>query len=220
MSDFDIVDEDVPPFTRRVGDNVLQGSNNVIVILGTDRARLGPATISDGLGTVESVDDGTGSGTYHVIAGRTDEDGNPDLDKDLSYIYLSMKSDVDDNLGTSMEKSDNKIPCAIVKSDALRFVARKSIKIVIDDSKYMFFDGETCVIKLGSSFMRMSDDKIILDSGNIELGEGAAEKVILGSTFMELFNQHVHPTGTGPSLPPTIPMTDAQHLSQRVVKVK
>ena len=38
---------------------------------------------------------------------------------------------------------------------------------------------------------------------------------MLGDTFMQLFNQHTHPTGVGPSGPPTQPMATS-HLSAKV----
>lgn len=48
--------------------------------------------------------------------------------------------------------------------------------------------------------------KIIVESGLIELGEGATESVVLGDSFKIYFDQHIHPTGVGPSGPPTTPM--------------
>jgi hypothetical protein len=56
--------------------------------------------------------------------------------------------------------------------------------------------------------------KVIVKSENIELGEEAIEKIILGNKFLELYNQHTHPTGVGPSGVPIVPMVDIQHLSQ------
>ncbi|MBE7451078.1 MAG: hypothetical protein HS111_19945 [Kofleriaceae bacterium] len=54
---------------------------------------------------------------------------------------------------------------------------------------------------------------VTIEAGTIKLGAGAGEKLILGDSFMQLFNQHTHPTGVGPSGPPTNPMTSS-HLSQ------
>jgi hypothetical protein len=74
------------------------------------------------------------------------------------------------------------------------------------------------VLKLNDDEIRMekqgAKQKVIVKSQNIELGEEAVEKVILGSKFLELYNQHTHPTGVGPSGVPIIPMVDPQHLSQ------
>jgi uncharacterized protein involved in type VI secretion and phage assembly len=54
---------------------------------------------------------------------------------------------------------------------------------------------------------------ITIKAGTIKLGANAGEKLVLGDSFMQLFNQHVHPTGVGPSGPPSEPMT-TQQLSQ------
>lgn len=55
--------------------------------------------------------------------------------------------------------------------------------------------------------------------GSIHIGAGATELMVLGNAFMTLFNAHTHPTGVGPSGPPTPQMTTAQ-LSQQGHKVK
>ncbi len=46
----------------------------------------------------------------------------------------------------------------------------------------------------------------------VDLGEAADERVVLGDSFMQFFNDHIHPTGVGPSDVPSIPM-DATMLS-------
>lgn len=218
---YDIIREEVPSFIRRIGDHVLQGSNNTIIIMGTDRANTGPAKISDGLGVPSGPDNGKKTGTIHIIAGRDDNDGNPDLDKDKSYIYLSMKTDVDKNLKTDLIESDiSQTSAAIMKSDTVRLVARNDVKIVIDGSdSFLWLKKEEAAIKTENAYIRLVGDKIIIDAGTIELGDGATEQLILGNKFMSLFNSHIHPTGTGPSGPSTIPMT-ITHLSQRKAFVK
>jgi len=56
--------------------------------------------------------------------------------------------------------------------------------------------------------------EVFKDGGQlrVDLGEGADERVILGDSFMTFFNDHIHPTGVGPSDVPTLPM-DATLLS-------
>jgi hypothetical protein len=74
------------------------------------------------------------------------------------------------------------------------------------------------ILKLNDDEIRMekqgAKQKVIIKSENIELGEEATEKVILGNKFLQLYNQHTHPTGVGPSGVPVVPMADPQHLSQ------
>lgn len=202
---YDIVSEDVPSFTRRVGDYVVQGSNNTIGIFGTDRAKKGPATIDDGLGTLEAAGGGKGTGVVHFIAGRGNKDGNPDLDADLSYLYLAMKTDVDKNLGlTGVEADAGQGPAGIIKSDTVRLVFRKDIKISTAD---------------GKTYIYIKKDRIVLE-GNIELGTGASEQIIKGNAFKQFWSNHQHPTGVGPSGPPIQPWVDTDLLSQRKATVK
>jgi hypothetical protein len=63
-----------------------------------------------------------------------------------------------------------------------------------------------------------ADGSIVLSSPTL-IGDGATELMILGNAFMTLYNAHIHPTGVGPSGPPTAPMTTAQ-LSAAGNKVK
>jgi hypothetical protein len=219
---YDIVQEDNPfdKFQKRIGDTLFPSSYNCAIILERDRAKKGPATMADGLGHINADGKGKGTGTVHIIAGMQDKDGNPDLDKDLSYVYLSMKTDADGNLGTDMEGSQPPGPAAIVKSDCARIVVRKDIKIAVDGSNsYLVLKKGEAVLKTESGFVRLKGDKIIVDAGTVELGEGATEKVILGDSFQQYFMGHNHATAVGPSGPPIQPFTP-DLLSQRKVLVK
>lgn len=207
---YEMVRDDVPPFTRRIGDQVIQGSNNSIVILGRDR----PSDHKSGLGSTDSAGGGQGTGVIHAIAGRAGKD--PSFIEDKSFIYLSMKTDGDMNLEISQVEFDGGIgPYVIQKSDHLRMTARKDVKIVIDGSQtYAAIRDREIVVKSGAGTIRMFDDRIVIDAGRIELGSGASQKIILGDSFMTLFNRHTHPTSVGPSGKPLEKMGD-EHLSQR-----
>ena len=139
------------------------------------------------------------------MVGRENE--HPNFDSDKSYIYLSMKTDVDTNLnlGEIEEKIDT-TAAGILKSDSVRIVARNDLKISVGGA-YIFIK---------------SDGTIVLDGPNIRLGTGATERLILGDAFMTLFNSHQHPTGVGPSGPPlpSSRMITSVHLSSRSVFVK
>jgi hypothetical protein len=57
----------------------------------------------------------------------------------------------------------------------------------------------------------------ITNEGIIELGKDAVESLVLGDTFLTLFNNHIHPTGVGPSGVTTTPMvagTDTSLVSK------
>lgn len=64
--------------------------------------------------------------------------------------------------------------------------------------------------------------KVVVSGTSVLLGADASERVVLGAPFKALWNlvmTHVHPTGVGPSGPPTpplMPMIDAVHLSSAV----
>jgi uncharacterized protein involved in type VI secretion and phage assembly len=84
-------------------------------------------------------------------------------------------------------------------------------RIFVDD------DGGIIVIAEGSdkTEIRLSKNgEVTVKADKIKLGTGASKAVILGDDFMQLFNQHQHPTGVGPSGPPTPPM-QSSHLSQK-----
>src|SRR5262249_33272227 len=67
----------------------------------------------------------------------------------------------------------------------------------------------------GKSSIRFEQDGTFpVTAEKTKLGSSPTEKVVLGDTFMQFFNQHVHPTGVGPSGPPTQPMSTSQ-LSQK-----
>ena len=75
-------------------------------------------------------------------------------------------------------------------------------------------------------YLQVVDGKLSLVGDDINFGEeSGAEPVVLGNTLrqiltelMNVFNSHIHPTGTGPSGPPTTPWTSAlpPMLSQKV----
>lgn len=79
-------------------------------------------------------------------------------------------------------------------------------------------DGQVVLLANGNgkaSIRFEQDGAVIVTAESIKLGAGAGEKVVLGDTFMNFFNTHTHPTGVGPSGPPTQPMA-SNHLSAKV----
>ena len=76
--------------------------------------------------------------------------------------------------------------------------------IALDD------EAETIVITAAGGDTKLTIDAagtVTVAAETIELGVGASEKLVLGDSFMQLFNQHTHSTGVGPSGPPVQPMT-------------
>ena len=63
--------------------------------------------------------------------------------------------------------------------------------------------------------IRISEDgEVTVKAEKIKLGQDASEALVLGDAFKQLFNQHTHPTGVGPSGPPTQPL-GSSHLSSK-----
>lgn len=179
----DMVYEDVPFVSRRQGDNVTAGQNNATIILGRDR--------------VSSVDTGYGSekgtGAIHAVVGRKSED--PNVAEDAATLYLSQKSDPDEQAGTvGVGKQDHTArPTAVLRADCIRVSSRADLKISV-----------------GKAYMTMTADGKIVLEGDIQLGEDAAQRILRGDAFAKYWNGpgHVHPTPTGMSGPPQNPLPD------------
>jgi uncharacterized protein involved in type VI secretion and phage assembly len=83
----------------------------------------------------------------------------------------------------------------------------------------VLFDDDGGVVVLangdGRTEVRLTKDgEVVIKAEKIKLGEGAQKALVLGDDFQQLFNQHTHPTGVGPSGPPTQPMQPS-HLSTK-----
>lgn len=185
---YEVVVENVPEFEKRNGDTVIAGSNNSLIILGTDRK----TDVDTGNGTVESADGGKGSGTISLVVGRSSKDLDPK--NDPSWICLSMKTDVDSMAGSeSVHEEKRSSPGAIVKSDHIRLVARESLKIVV-----------------GKCFLTLDADGTITLDGDVKLSDSATDRIIKGDKWATLVHaNHTHPTPSGPSGPPIQPVPDS-----------
>jgi len=89
---------------------------------------------------------------------------------------------------------------------------RAGHRVLFDD------DGEVIVLANGNdkTEIRLTrEGEVVIKANKIKLGEGASQALVLGGDFRQLFNQHTHPTGVGPSGPPAQPMLPA-HLSTKV----
>ena len=164
-------------FIRRSGDWSQEGGNNTLIVMGTDRCvPSGPASIDDGLGRTEADGGGKGTGTIIAVAGRKDlKGGNPDINADDATLYISQKTKVDENLGTTFETTDTG-PAVAVKSDHLRAVFRKNLKIAaVNKASHLFMDDDRLHVDM------QGKAKILLDvSGD----ESSATIDIQGNTIV------------------------------------
>lgn len=183
----DMVYEDVPPVSRRVGDNVVAGQNNATIILGRDRF----GAVDSGYGSLQN-DGGKGAGAMHLTVGRVKED--PSVFDDAASIYLSAKTDVDGQAGThAIGRESTAVPAIILRADCVRIVPRADFKLSV-----------------GRAYITVSSDGSVVVEGDVQLGAGAAERIIRGDAFKEFWSSpgHQHPTPSGLSGPPQ-PMPDS-----------
>lgn len=196
--------ESVPRFRKRPGDTVMQGSNNTLLVLGTDRTGRSAEFESSPMGKRakgKPTKDKKGlSGTIDIVAGRgrskstapkevdntlgrkeaskrkADEnvsEGDPDFGADLSRVYISMNTDADGNFAVNLSTKENPGPATVIKSDHVRLIARKSVKILVQPS---FNSPESecagVVIKGGDIIFVPSSD------GYIKLGKNASKAIL------------------------------------------
>lgn len=206
MSIDKIFENDLPiAFSQRLGDRTIEGANNSLIVFGTDRARPdGPATVDDGMGTRESregLGGGKKTGTIHAVVGRKDPGGNPDFRSDDSFLYLTMRSNVDRNLAIEdVGQPQNAVPAAMLKSDCIRLVARNTVKIVLQkDGKnrgYVLMDDDHCEIVIGQTHVSLSNNGVVLSGGgNLQgVGLGAATRKEFDALWQAL-GSHIHEAG-------------------------
>lgn len=116
----EFVVEEVPSFSPRVGDHVMEGSNNTLIALGRDR----PGAKDTG--------EQNGAGTIDIVAGRATPD-NPDLANDKARVYITALSDVDTNFNTaSVGQTAGPVAAVVAKGDHIRIIARAGTKIVVE----------------------------------------------------------------------------------------
>lgn len=277
--------EAIPRWTPRVGDLVLQGSNNTLISLGTDRGwskndeedtfEFSNATddIVAGTGTIDIVvgrgmleDDPTpgnesaaganptrtkprtvtskeGNVETDKTFGHNDDDpnraeGDPDFHTDLSRVYVTMKSQIDQKLAITEEYNDpiageftdSDNAAIALKSNEIRIVSREDGSIRILKEKG---EGQgSSIVMMPDGSIHISGDKIYIGQpGGSGEGENGSEAYVLHSylkdwctqlhTELDVFCQtlmtHVTPGYGAPS--PQI-TSAATTLKANLVKVK
>jgi len=131
-----------PHYNAAPSEAVTEGENNNFIVLGRDR----PKGLKSGYGGKGD----THSGKIDIVVGmqginvkEESEDGqrlytDPDLILDAARIYISQKTDVDDNFHLKDGKVGNvKTRSAIaIKADGVRVIGREGIKLVTGTDKY------------------------------------------------------------------------------------
>ena len=146
--------ETVPKFTARIGDRVIEGSNNTLIVLGRDR--------------VDTVDSGLkeNAGVVHIVVGRQKEE-DLDPENDLSTILVSMSTDVDANFNPdSVGPSVTKTAAIAIRSDEIRIVARKGTKIIVEGGD-LSLDATTIILGKDASEAAVLGNKLVTELGKI-----------------------------------------------------
>ena len=185
------------------------------------------------VGIVTNIDDPDGQGRVRVKFPWLKDEQESHWARVMSFMAgkergAVFRPEVDDEVLVLFEHGDMRFPYVIGAvwngqdempsergADAdnnLRIIkSRSGHQIILDDT-----DGSekvTIVDKEGNS-VEMSADGIVIKSSSIKIGsENASEGIVLGNAFMELFNQHTHPTGVGPSGPSSQQMSSGTHVS-------
>lgn len=128
--------EPIPQFAQSRAEKVFESGTNAYIIAGKDR----PGSVFSGYGGRGD----SGTGTLDLIAGRMSHEPasvgsdnkelrvNPDFKLDASRIYISQKTDLDDNFDLvdgRVGRSKARAGIAM-KSDAIRMIGREGIKLV------------------------------------------------------------------------------------------
>jgi len=181
----DFQGESVPRYFPKSPDLSIQGSNNTLIVLGSNTT----------LGKEKSP----GSGMIDIVAGRgqtedtqptstftnvrnyeetnksveiNPNEGSLDFINDLSRINISMNLNVDSDFNIDAGDSSGTAPAVVVKTDQIRLLARQDLKIVVGTGA-----------DPSSIIMKSNGDIIITPSslGLIKLGGEDATGAILAS---------------------------------------
>lgn len=169
--------EPVPEFVEAECETVYKGQNNSYIVLGRDR----PASRLSGYGG--SGD--TQASMIDLVVGRMassprsqDEEGNiistdPDFKVDAARIYISQKTDIDENFELADGNVGNsKTKSAVgIKADGIRLVAREGIKLVTRTDKVNSQGGEVKSVS-GIDLIAGNDDS---DLQPLSKGDNLAE---------------------------------------------
>ena len=122
--------EAVPQYINTDSEVIYKNKNNAWIVLGRDR----PAGRASGYGGAGD----TGAASIDLVVGRmganpdTDKHVDPNLKTDAARIYISQKTDIDDNFKlTDGTIGKVKAKSGIgIKADGVRVIAREGIKFV------------------------------------------------------------------------------------------
>ena len=210
--------EPTPAFYQADCEKVIKGQNSSYIVLGRDRVN----SMQSGYGGTGAVQ----SSMIDLVVGRMgsegnksqDEDGediycNPSFTKDAARIYISQKTDIDDNFSLAAGKVGlSKSRSAIaMKADAVRIIGREGIKLITRGDRKNSRGGDISIVK-GVELIAGNDDS---DLQPIPRGKNLATALIaiteeinrlnavVGDIIMILMAFHTQMSAHTHALPPT-----------------
>lgn len=175
---YDIIQENVPPIKKRMGDFLISSYNNSTILLGRDRI----TNVETGYGTTATENKGVGAASIHMVVGRKTNDLS--FNDDRSSFYMSAMNDPDTNADINFGDNQKKVSAICMKADCTRIVSRKDFKISV-----------------GNSYIIINNDKIELH-GNVVAGQNQSERTIKADSFAAFWSTITIATPSGPSSPP------------------
>ena len=170
------------------GDLVLQGSNNSAIILSLDRSGTKEKT-----GVVDVVV-GRGAALQsapNVKNSKRDKEnikateGSVSYDDDAARVIIMMKSNVDTLFKTTQQGAvnDDGKSFVVTKSDAIRIIARSSIKIETQN---------------GNAIVLKPDGEIIIHGSKIKIGtNNSSEQLVLGNKLVAALSRFLDTLNAG-----------------------
>jgi hypothetical protein len=126
--------EPLPRFIRAGSEKVIEGKNNNYIVLGRDR----PGSRFEGYGGKGH----TKSGMIDIVVGRLGSNtsyakvkADPDFEKDSARIYISQRTDIDDNFGLVQSPGALRSTARAsigIKADTIRLIGREGIRLVTE----------------------------------------------------------------------------------------
>lgn len=181
----------------------------------------------------------------HVLlydtAFELDEDGNNNREGEHIKAFFTEEKGLMFDYGTAEGsttiniKPDNSVEVINANGDSIvmlndgNITFTHSAKFTINSTDNTEINCKDSIVNCDNSIINSDDNTEIncvnasvnatgethINSPRIKLGESAAESVIKGDTFKSIFDSHIHPTGVGPSGPPTPPAITDSYLSKK-----
>lgn len=171
-------------------------------------------------------------------------EGDPDFVTDRSRIYIAQRTSVDKNFALDKFNGDklgikdgNKGDGAtVIKSDKVRIVGREDIEVIVigferdndgrakdgtDASKYVVIalDGSTGKIHVQcKDKVTIVADTVDVKANTVLIGDGADAHLVRFEDLKNDYDNHIHPTGVGPSDKPVKPLGDNVKSKNNKVK--